>query len=159
MTKKVAPSTRGRKQAASDGEEGSFKVGYGKPPRHTQFKKGQSGNPRGRQRGRRSIRSIVLTTLEEKVWIREGERRRKVSKTEALIRTTVGRAIAGDQKAAAFLMALLRLTNLMSEQPDGVSAETLTREDELLLADFLSRHETTTPQSTPDSDASRNKQT
>lgn len=143
MRKSTEPSTRSRKQAASDAED-SFKVGYGKPPRHTQFKKGQSGNPRGRKRGHRSIRTIVLTTLEEKIWIREGEHRRKVSKTEALIRTTVSRAISGDQKAATFLMALLRLTNLVAEQPEGVSAETLTREDELLLADFLSRHETAT---------------
>ena len=144
MRKSTEPSPRSRKRAASEAEV-SFKVGYGKPPRHTQFKKGQSGNPLGRKRGHRSIQNIVRSTLEEKIWIREGETRRKVTKTEALIRTTVGRAISGDQKAATFLMALLRLTNLMSDQPEGVSAETLTRQDELLLADFLSRHETATP--------------
>lgn len=38
-------------------------IGYGRPPKASQFKKGQSGNPRGRPpvvRGRRSIAARVL---------------------------------------------------------------------------------------------------
>ena len=87
------------------------------------------------------MRDVVLTTLEERIWIREGDTRRKISKTEALVRTTVNRAIAGDPKAAGLLMALMRVTNLTSEEPDGPSTAALSLEDESILADFLNRHE------------------
>ena len=133
-----------RRKSNSQGEpaaEDETKVGYGRPPRHTRFTPGQSGNPRGRKRGRRNLRDVVLTTLEERIWIREGDSRRKISKKEALVRATVGRAIAGDQKAAGLLMALIRLTNLVSEQEDGPPISSLSQEDEIILADFLRRHE------------------
>jgi hypothetical protein len=134
----------GRKSGREDEsptDDTTFKVGYRKPPQHTRFKKGRSGNPRGRKKGRRNLRDVVLTALDERVWVREGDTRRKISKTEALVRTTVNRAIAGDQKAASLLMALMRVTNLTSEEPDGPSTAALSLEDELILADFLNRHE------------------
>ncbi|MGB9367331.1 MAG: DUF5681 domain-containing protein [Xanthobacteraceae bacterium] len=123
------------------GDDGSYRVGYGRPPRHTRFQKGKSGNPRGRKKGRKNLRDVVVSTLEERIWIREGESRRKISKTEALVRTTVNRAIAGDQKAGALLMALMRATNLTSEPPDGPSTTALSQEDDAILADFLNRHD------------------
>lgn len=123
------------------GKDRSYRVGYGRPPQHSQFKKGQSGNSRGRKKGRRNLRDVVVATLDERVWVREGESRRKISKTEALVRTTVNRAIAGDQKAASLLMALMRVTNLASEPAEGPSTAALSQEDESILADFLNCHE------------------
>ena len=35
----------------SDDDQPDYKVGYKKPPLHTRFQKGQSGNPRGRPKG------------------------------------------------------------------------------------------------------------
>ncbi len=122
-------------------DDATFKVGYRKPPQHTRFKKGQSGNPRGRKKGRRNLRDVVLTTLDERIWIREGDTRRKISKMDALVRTTVNRVIAGDAKAVGLFMALMRVTNLISEEPDGPSTAALSLEDESILANFLSRHE------------------
>ncbi len=122
-------------------DDTTFKVGYRKPPQHTRFKKGQSGNPRGRKKGRRNLRDVVRTTLDERIWIRDGDTRRKITKTEALVLTTVNRVIAGDQKAAGLLMALMRATNLTSEEPDGPSTAALSLEDESILADFLNRRE------------------
>ena len=42
-------------------------AGYGKPPRHSRFKKGQSGNPKGRPRGSRNFSTDVKATLEEPI--------------------------------------------------------------------------------------------
>jgi Family of unknown function (DUF5681) len=36
-----------------------YKVGYGRPPEHSRFKRGQSGNPRGRPRKHRNFRTVL----------------------------------------------------------------------------------------------------
>ena len=43
----------------------STKVGYGNPPQHTRFKKGQSGNPRGRPKGTLNLATVLARTLRE----------------------------------------------------------------------------------------------
>jgi hypothetical protein len=48
-----------------------YVVGYGKPPVHTRFKKGQSGNPNGRHKGSKNFSTTLEETLQEKVVIRE----------------------------------------------------------------------------------------
>jgi Family of unknown function (DUF5681) len=47
--------------------EADYEVGYGKPPRHTRFKKGQSGNPRGRPNGSKNLSTLLSETLSEPV--------------------------------------------------------------------------------------------
>jgi hypothetical protein len=47
-------------------------VGYGKPPGHSRFKKGQSGNPKGRLSGTRNLKSDLNEELQESVMVREG---------------------------------------------------------------------------------------
>ena len=77
--KRVAP---GLSKEAADGikREVLSGVGYGRPPEHTRFKKGQSGNPRGRPKrqvaglsGSRRARNLILQEAERLVTIREGE--------------------------------------------------------------------------------------
>ena len=43
-----------------------YEIGYGKPPKHTQFKPGQSGNSKGRPRGQRNFRTAVRDALKRK---------------------------------------------------------------------------------------------
>ena len=49
---------------ANDGKR-DYAVGYGKPPRQTQFKKGQSGNPNGRARGSKNLATLIMAALNE----------------------------------------------------------------------------------------------
>ena len=46
---------------------GDYEVGYGKPPRHSQFVKGQSGNPRGRPAGAKNLKTLLNKALNELV--------------------------------------------------------------------------------------------
>lgn len=81
-------------------------VGYGKPPREFQFKKGQSGNPKGRPRGSLNVATILARTLREKVTVTENGRRRTITKLEAAVKQIVNKAAAGDAAAIKFLLAL-----------------------------------------------------
>src|SRR5437762_14384566 len=54
-------------------EEGDHEVGYRKPPRHTRFTKGQSGNPRGRPPGAKNLKTLLSDALNEFVIVSEND--------------------------------------------------------------------------------------
>ena len=87
--------------------ERDYPVGYGKPPVHTRFKKGQSGNPRGRAKGGKNLATLLGETLNETVTINENGRRRKISKREALAKQIVNRAAQGDAKTIQIFLRLM----------------------------------------------------
>jgi hypothetical protein len=77
------------------------------PPKHTQFKKGSSGNPKGRPKGSRNLKTELAEELDELIEIREDGRVRRVSKQRAMIKGGVARAIQGDQRAFANILSLV----------------------------------------------------
>jgi len=83
-------------------------VGYCSPPEATRFKKGVSGNPRGRPKGSLNVATVLTRTLREKVTINENGRRRTVTKLEAAVKQLVNKAAGGDLRALHQLTALAR---------------------------------------------------
>jgi hypothetical protein len=79
--------------------KGDFEVGYGKPPRHTRFKTGRSGNPRGRRPGSRNLSTLFGEALNEPVVVAENGGRRKISKREAIITQLVNQSRSFDDLA------------------------------------------------------------
>jgi hypothetical protein len=82
----------------------TYKVGYGKPPKTTQFKKGKSGNPGGRPKGSLNLATDLTAELGEHITVREDGRSRKISKQRALIKSLM--ALQGDVRAMTSLWAL-----------------------------------------------------
>ena len=83
------------------------RVGYGRPPKHTQFKKGNRANPRGRAASQRSdLADAVRETLSTKVEISQGGRKRRVTRSEANILALFDKARKGDAAAADRLLDL-----------------------------------------------------
>lgn len=92
-----------------DKERGKeYSVGYKKPPRHTQFKSGQSGNRKGRPKKDKPIEDVFLKELRRKVTVNMGGETHKVSKLEALVTQQVNRAASGDPKATALVLEIIR---------------------------------------------------
>jgi hypothetical protein len=98
-----------------------YKVGYGKPPKSGQFKRGKSGNPKGRRKGSLKLATDLAAELNEQITVREDGKPRRVSKQRALIKSLMAKALQGDIRANAAILALYArvLTDLPDEQ-DGV---------------------------------------
>jgi hypothetical protein len=118
-------------------ETPKYDVGYGKPPRHSRFKAGQSGNPRGRPKGVRNFSSDLADELAERIQIREGGRERSVSKRRAMLKALVAKGLKGDARAASLVFALVAKH---LEGPDlATRDQPLAAEDMALLDAFVER--------------------
>lgn len=93
----------------------SADVGYGKPPRRTQFRRGQSGNPRGRPRGARTFPNLLEEALAEPVVVNENGRRRKASKLQVIVKQLVNKAVQGDHRSIQLLMAFTERHQLLGK--------------------------------------------
>lgn len=87
--------------------EKDHEVGYGRPPRHSQFKKGKSGNPKGRRKRAKSLIDLFLKALDEKVTINENGSRRKISKRDALAKQLVNKAVSGDNISTKLVLDII----------------------------------------------------
>ena len=85
-----------------------YEVGYSKPPRHTRFTKGQSGNPRGRAPGAKNLKTLLIDALNELVVVTENGGRRTISKGQAIIKQLVNQSAKGDWRATKLLLDTLQ---------------------------------------------------
>src|SRR6059058_1541113 len=85
---------------------GSYLVGYCKPPAHSRFRVGQSGNPSGRRKGLKNFSTVLEKTLQETVVIRENGKTKTISKQEAITKQLVNKAASGDHRAMSLVVTL-----------------------------------------------------
>ena len=101
-----------------------YKVGYAKPPKSGQFKRGKSGNPKGRPRGSLKLATDLAAELNEQITVREDGKPRRVSKQRALIKSLMAKALQGDVRANAAVLALYaRVINDLPDDEDGIVEE------------------------------------
>jgi hypothetical protein len=81
-----------------------YQVGRGKPPRSSQFKPGQSGNPGGRKKGGLNLKTIMKAVLESEIELTENGRRRRVPLIEAIILRQAQEALRGQPRAIDSLL-------------------------------------------------------
>jgi hypothetical protein len=90
-------------------------VGYGRPPKHSQWKKGQSGNPDGRRKGTRNVSAIVSAAAAERVTVTIHGQRRTLTKFEAAAMQLANQAASGELKAIKQMVDLLMLAETRTE--------------------------------------------
>jgi hypothetical protein len=115
----------------------TYDLGYKKPPKHSRFRKGVSGNPRGRPKGKRNFATVLKEILEEKVVINEGRARKTVTKLEAALKQLANKAASGDLVAARQLIALVRSAEQGAVEPPSNQL----REDDLKIMQRVLRRQ------------------
>lgn len=82
-------------------------VGYRNPPKHTQFKKGQSGNPKGRPKGSTNLHELTKKLLSRPVTVTRNGKATKMPMIEVILTKLISMAANGDHKATKTLFELL----------------------------------------------------
>jgi hypothetical protein len=102
----------GKDESAKSGKDKSaaYEVGYGKPPVHTRFRKGQSGNPGGRAASTATERAKALLVEEacRTVTVSEGDRTLTLPAIQAVMRSQMSLALGGDFHAQQFILAAIQ---------------------------------------------------
>jgi hypothetical protein len=130
-------------------------AGWGRPPKRTQFKKGQSGNPTGRPKKVASFKSDLAAELQERLSISENGRERKISKQRAFCKTLVAAAIKKDIRAVNALLACMRLFGVGVEEPPA--AENADFEDLDLLETYVAQQRKQNERSTLGGDPAKSR--
>jgi hypothetical protein len=112
--------------------EDASKVGYKRPPRHSRFRSGQSGNPRGRERSVRNLRTDVKATLAGSIVLNERGKPKRVSTQEAMLLRLKEKALKGDTR---FLELLIRLAQMFNDDTpsDTSGVQDMMAEDREIL--------------------------
>src|SRR5215469_2140867 len=101
----AAPSSRSTGRPMPETKR-DYAANYRKPPEHTRFKKGQSGNPRGRPA--KNLPALLAAALNEKVTVTENGKRRQVTKREAVTAQLVNKSASAELRATKMLIDMLR---------------------------------------------------
>jgi hypothetical protein len=110
-------------------------VGYGKPPRKHQFKPGQSGNPKGRRRGSKGLKTELREELNERVPITIDGKRVNISKKRLIIKALAAKAAKGNVPAAEKLISLI--IQLEGIEDERTAVRPLSDNDQAILDRML----------------------
>jgi hypothetical protein len=113
-----------------------YAVGYGRPPKHTQFKPGHSGNRKGRPGGARSLKTDFQEESNERIRITSGGKSKLITKQRATVKRLHAKALEGDMKAINTVLNMnMRLLGI---DADGEQQD-LSSEDAEILEFALAR--------------------
>src|SRR4051794_18814040 len=102
----------------------TYALGFCRPPLHTRFKPGQSGNPSGRVKGSKNLKTLFHQILNEQIPLIDGSQSKNVTKGEAVTPRLVIGALKGDSRSLMTLMRIAEQTGEFAE--DGKKFDAIT---------------------------------
>jgi hypothetical protein len=117
-------------------DDQSYEVGYGRPPKHTRWQKGQSGNRNGRPAGTKNLKTIIEEELNAQIVVTENGRQRRISRQQAMVIGQIIKATKGDTRAFA---AVLKLVIQFMDDDEGRDEKHLSDDEEAALERMLAR--------------------
>lgn len=115
----------GKTKLPAIGTDASYNIGYGRPPKHTQFAPGKSGNPRGRPKGAKNkrpalneerLKEIVLDEAYRDISVRDGNQNVSMPMAQAIIRSLAVNAAKGQHRAQRLFAEMLTTTERQNKQ-------------------------------------------
>lgn len=114
----------------------TYQVGYGRPPLHSRFKKGVSGNPNGRKRGAKNFATLVEEGLQERVQVTIAGKTKSVSRSQAIVLAMMTKAMKGDPRGIRMVLDLAAMASrAQAEGQDGAQASAM-EDHEILMRAF-----------------------
>jgi hypothetical protein len=111
-------------------------TGYRRPPRHSQFRKGRSGNPGGRPRRTADLATLLAAALDKPAMIVEGGKRRRVTKREQILSQLVECSAQANLRAMKLLVDLMQKIAPRAPLPEPPPLDDV---DEKVIATVLMR--------------------
>ena len=119
----------------TDHPDGDYEVGYGKPPRQGQFQPGQSGNPRGRPKGSRGLKTDLHAELVSKMTIQINGQPITATKQQLMVKTLATRAASGDVRAIKALIDLVM--QVFGAEDRGEGRKQLSAQDQQIFDEVI----------------------
>lgn len=112
-----------------------YDVGYRRPPKSTRFKRGVSGNPKGRPKGSRPVGALLQEIIRQKIAVTENGKTRRLPVLEIMLRRLANDAMRGEQRSIKFLLSLLEH---YGDTPEvTLQFSQMLAEDKEILAEYL----------------------
>ena len=92
-----------------------YETGYRRPPESGRFKKGKSGNPKGRPKGSSNFLTLLEQELSQSIVVNENGKKKTITRMQAMVKRIVAGALQGDLKALMTLVEILRRTGKFEE--------------------------------------------
>ena len=123
-------------------DEQNYKVGPGRPPIHTRFKKGRSGNPGGKRK--QNMPALLADTLDEPIFITIDGERRQLTKRQAVIHQLVDKSTTADLRATKMLFDMIKdaehKAGIVTPPPEPRRLDAADKEVVQLFVERLRKH-------------------
>jgi hypothetical protein len=110
-------------------------IGYGRPPKKHRFKKGKSGNPKGRPKGTKGLKTDLKEVLSAPVTVSTGGKEYTGSRQKVTLVAMALRASMGDPRSAE--MFIKTILSVLGPDDEGAAGERLSERDKELLEQLL----------------------
>jgi hypothetical protein len=115
----------------------NYPVGFQKPPKHSRFEKGQSGNPHGRPKGSQNPATILAKACRERIRVTINGKTRHLSKFEATMLQLTNKAASGDLRAIRDLLSWL--TSLKHSEQEVMPMASPQENDKRMMDSIVER--------------------